>query len=346
MKFLNKKEQVMDFKLTSYGHYLLSIGKFKPQFYAFYDDNVLYDGAYAQISESSNSIHDRIKNKTQYLESQVLFEEIEQESNIIDEGSMSYYELDVTPIMEQPRQDVFKFEHMIGDAYLDGDKNVAPAWKIVVLNGDIKSSTLKDSVNEFEIPQINIQLNYRKKIITPRPKSINTTTEEIGKIRRVAAETNNFADNKIIQLETDDLILYAEEQNTQLLVENFDIEVYEILTGALPPRCPDCAKQDKFKRKYFENDFEHINGGFMNENSADSLFLETTSLSTDLSSSVSYYFDINTDESVEQLMACKASEIFNKQSLYIDLDFDCEGTETEFNTFDIYGVVTEPEICQ
>lgn len=77
MKFIDKKERVMDLKLTSYGHYLLSSGKFEPAFYAFYDDNVLYDGAYAQITESANKIHDRIKNKTQYLESQVLFEDVE-----------------------------------------------------------------------------------------------------------------------------------------------------------------------------------------------------------------------------------------------------------------------------
>ena len=97
MKFIDKKERVMDLKLTSYGHYLLSIGKFKPEFYSFYDDNVLYDGAYAQISESSNKIHDRIKNKTQYLESQVLFQDIDVAPEIIDDGSMSYYEGDVTP---------------------------------------------------------------------------------------------------------------------------------------------------------------------------------------------------------------------------------------------------------
>ena len=42
-KFLNKKEQVFDLKLTSYGNYLLSQGNFKPVYYAFYDDNVVYD---------------------------------------------------------------------------------------------------------------------------------------------------------------------------------------------------------------------------------------------------------------------------------------------------------------
>ena len=42
-KFLNKKEQVIDFKLTNYGNYLLSIGNFKPTYYTFLDDNVVYD---------------------------------------------------------------------------------------------------------------------------------------------------------------------------------------------------------------------------------------------------------------------------------------------------------------
>ena len=46
-KFLNKKEQVIDLKLTSYAKYLLSIGRFKPHSYAFFDDNVLYDKKYA-----------------------------------------------------------------------------------------------------------------------------------------------------------------------------------------------------------------------------------------------------------------------------------------------------------
>ena len=40
-KFTNKKEQVFDLQLTSYAKYLMSIGKFKPAYYAFYDDNVL-----------------------------------------------------------------------------------------------------------------------------------------------------------------------------------------------------------------------------------------------------------------------------------------------------------------
>jgi len=38
-KFLNKKERVYDLKLTSYGEYLMSVGRYKPHYYAFFDDN-------------------------------------------------------------------------------------------------------------------------------------------------------------------------------------------------------------------------------------------------------------------------------------------------------------------
>ena len=50
-KFLNKKEQVYDLKLTSYGRYLLGEGSFKPTYYAFFDDSILYDSDYARYAD-------------------------------------------------------------------------------------------------------------------------------------------------------------------------------------------------------------------------------------------------------------------------------------------------------
>ena len=41
MEFFNKKEEVIDLQLTQYGKYLLSLGKFKPVYYAFYDDGIV-----------------------------------------------------------------------------------------------------------------------------------------------------------------------------------------------------------------------------------------------------------------------------------------------------------------
>ena len=67
-KFINKKEQVFDIQLTPYGRHLMSLGTFEPRYYAFFDDNVIYDGNYAGITESQNEIGQRIKKDTQYME--------------------------------------------------------------------------------------------------------------------------------------------------------------------------------------------------------------------------------------------------------------------------------------
>ena len=50
MAFFNKKEEVMDIELTQYGKYLLSQGKFKPVFYAFFDEFYNRFGKYVAAS--------------------------------------------------------------------------------------------------------------------------------------------------------------------------------------------------------------------------------------------------------------------------------------------------------
>ena len=313
MKFLNKKEQVMDFKLTSYGHYMLSMGQFKPEFYAFYDDNVLYDGAYAFISESSNQINDRIKKTTPYMASQVLFEEVETASRAMGAGYV--FDRDITPVMEEPRRDVFKFDKAIGDAYLEGDTNVAPAWKVVVLNGKIDSTSQKDQVNELNIPQLNIHLNYRKKIQENSRMASNFTSS----VRRAAAVTKGFSDGKSIELITDDLVVYIEELNTELLVDNFDIEVFEVVTGAIAARCSNCKagspvaqKRDLFKRRYFANDYGRLDGRPIDDEYLSNMnSLDQNNLSF-ISSTCSQFSQIEKAVALEssQLMFLQATKAF------------------------------------
>ena len=53
------------------------------------------------------------------------------------------------------------------------------------------------------------------------------------------------------------------------------------------------------------------------------------------------------DDQVDRDVACRGADQFNKESYYIDLDFDCTEETDEDLFFDIYGSVTEdPEICQ
>ena len=115
-KFLNKKEQVYELRLTSYGRYLLSLGKFSPVYYGFYDDNVIYDGEYAGLTENQRDIRKRIKEETEYLEGLVLFNELENESNFTLEGTTDSENQDVTWAMQFPRASTFRYDKMIGDA--------------------------------------------------------------------------------------------------------------------------------------------------------------------------------------------------------------------------------------
>ena len=118
--FLNKKERVIDLKLTNYGHYLFSIGSFKPAYYAFFDDNIIYDSAYMGISESQNYTIKRIREDTQYIESLVLFADAEKEVTKAPNELVNFFEVEITPTRKLPRKDVFKFDQAIGDAFLDG----------------------------------------------------------------------------------------------------------------------------------------------------------------------------------------------------------------------------------
>ena len=55
MEFFDKKQDVMDIQLTSYGKHLLSKGLFKPTYYAFSDDGVMYDNLWMSTGSSDTA---------------------------------------------------------------------------------------------------------------------------------------------------------------------------------------------------------------------------------------------------------------------------------------------------
>ena len=481
-KFLNKKEQVYDLQLTSYGRYTLSVGSFKPTYYAFLDDNIIYDKDYARTSgsgnglngtaEPQNEIMGRIRD-TQHLESQVLFEDVEFMSEIIsyEDGN---FNTNINPVKRIPRKDVFRYNNIIGDAYLTGRQNVAPAWKLVTLQGDIVSADLEDATGSTRVPQLNIDAYYTQKIIygDSLPTLGNTNPSSFGDLVSI---TSVFSDGNRIAVESTDLMVYGEELNTELLTENFDVEIFEVTgdkaanaSGSITVGRNCCQEQDivilndgthkvryefsttgsgysahntwyvpragvsdyaksanyltrmingetlavganiytapelmltaklltdqnqqnatielknlrqgvggnqpitilgwtdttaavltgmsggvdgneVLSRKYFERAHQQVVDGFLvpQEKTLRSMLTAETALTT---ASVEYYFDFLADHDVDQEIACKSMDIYNKTSYYIDIDFNCEKEDdSEVTYYDIYGISTEPEICQ
>jgi hypothetical protein len=149
-----------------------------------------------------------------------------------------------------------------------------------------------------------------------------------------------FGDNKYIQLIGDDALIYLEEANTELLTENFEIEVFEMFHS---------SSTTQYTRKYFESiEPQIVNGMMMRPTPANLSRANVTSergVVTLATSSVEYYFNVVADYMIDARRACSAMEEFNKKSYYIDLDFDCESSSGEGLLMDIYGKVTEPDIC-
>ena len=67
MTFFNPKEEVLDIQLTQYGRHLLSKGKMKPVYYAFFDEGVVYDSTHGGFEESKNDAEGRIQEDTPSL---------------------------------------------------------------------------------------------------------------------------------------------------------------------------------------------------------------------------------------------------------------------------------------
>jgi len=331
-KFLNKKEQVYDIELTTYGRHLLSKGTFKPVYYAFYDNNIIYDKKYTNSASAENQsiIHNRIKNDTQYIESLTLFRDLDETLNGFRGGTAGTYdqprEIDRASL---PESDIFKIDGSISDVNSGAEIDRAPAWKVVSIQSRIVSTQNRDSANNSLIPQINIESTYVKRIKN------NTLDFDPTSFRRVGDKTAVFSDGKVIQIEHQDPFYYVEELNTILLTENFEIEVYEILdvSGDNTPQ--------QLNRKYFRRNSPQVQNGFLVSETPDRL--SDTELSAD---SVEYYFDVLTDRNSDRKIACRATTDFSKESYYIDLDFDCRDKRGDSLFYDIYGTVTEPEICQ
>ena len=57
MRFLDDKEEVINFEMTPYGKHLLSKGQYRPVYYAFHDDDILYDTSHSHTNEFKTRLH-------------------------------------------------------------------------------------------------------------------------------------------------------------------------------------------------------------------------------------------------------------------------------------------------
>jgi len=220
MKFMNKKEQVIDFQLTQYGKRRLSQGKLKPAYYSFFDDNILYDSRYLNSAntEDQNDIEDRIQNLTPQLETQYNFQGLETRYEAQLASIEADYDIPATVPLRLAANEVkiatfssnldrlYYYNKSLGTTSLNSTKT--PSFKIDFFNletitVDQQLTKTTDGVpasSTTNIPQIDITIANK----------IKTTPGEESEV-----------------METDTLLAEFLETNVNFDIENFEIEVFK-----------------------------------------------------------------------------------------------------------------------
>jgi hypothetical protein len=304
MKFLDKKEQVLELKMTQYGKSLLSRGLFRPTYYAFFDDDVIYDTQYmssgsSDALESSTNASQRIRNmprpETQHNHAGI-------ETNITKMQEPKWTETvylntvmgNFTELtLEEKLQNLSKPLPAIDSYYSLGlpmgtseysSKN-APAWDLELRQGEISGSVLDytGSSGLLKIPQIEVRATYdahRKQFVATNGEQPQDVSDNI----------TIFSDNSYIEIESDHILIELGEYNSLFENQNFDIEVYEIVEEN-QVLASEVTTKETLKPLYFIDGKKVVNEVYYSEDMEKKIDI------TD--SNVEYYFDIRVDDEID-----------------------------------------------
>ena len=164
MTFFDKKQDVLKIELTPYGRSLLSNGKLMPKYYAFFDDDIVYDISAIGGTEDQDAIKNRILNETPRLRPQ---RDLTSPENLIsnfergESSSRPFSEVQLNYLTEP-----------LGTS--DGTERNASSWHLTTILGEIDSSESTYDVSGSylrQIPQVNMTLEYKMEVRNVRDDS-------------------------------------------------------------------------------------------------------------------------------------------------------------------------------
>ncbi len=247
MSFFNKKEEVIEIQLTQYGKYLLSKGKFKPVFYSFSDDDILYDISYGENKvELKEESFERIQNDTIRL--RPIYDHESAEDRVKRRNEQISTELQDTPrtgLLERIQADGLYGSDNVDDVLMTADnrrivRNLlgtselgnqnAPSWTVRSLNEEQFESPIEVSSSGPNIghrrPQINMIVDYE---LTSRDLdavdfiSLTEFSNQDGTESQI-----NFIDGIRLNIKDSKIVLEFKEKNVSDDKENFEIEFFSV----------------------------------------------------------------------------------------------------------------------
>ena len=238
MAFINKQEEVIKLRLTQHGKHLLSLGKLKPDSYALFDDDIIYDSRYAGVTEHQNDAQDRIK------------EQARRDAQHVSVGVETRYGIQTNEIEQGDRQEFVSLinkptdienEKVLGFPLTNMDYGTqeAPRFELSVIESEIQnSSSLRYDLldgSRIRIPQLDFEPEH---ILTRDSMNVDYLStnadpgmlidEETLAVNPVSQKIE-FLDNSFLEHTPESIEFELYEFNTAYLRENFEVEVFEIL---------------------------------------------------------------------------------------------------------------------
>ena len=231
MTFFNKKQEVIDIQLTRFGKNLLSRGAFKPVYYQFFDDDVIYDISRANSSEEQNEAETRIKEgvrlRTQHT-TVGLETSFKEQKKLIEEGKRGVF-------LKMRRQaDPLEKDKLLKYPLSNTKPGAqeAPSFVLHAKAAEISGSTVTypDPTGSYPFknrPTLTIKPKYeyvidRRNISEPEDVLYDSET-----FVDLTKEKIEFLDGSTIELIKKDLIIDLEELVSSYGLDNFEIEIYE-----------------------------------------------------------------------------------------------------------------------
>jgi|688.fasta_scaffold174546_2 hypothetical protein len=286
MSFFDSKEEIIDIELTNYGKYLLSKGKFKPEFYAFFDDEIIYDSAYFGITESQNNTQTRILDETTYCKPQYNFVGAENRVNTTE--ILDFY----SPDSLIKKENVFSTNKIFSSVLPLGkssyDKEYLPAWSVQLINGNGLIDTynqrltgiVSGALSFIDIPQLNMSASNYEIKLSPESQISEKNFVPIGQ----TADGSTYAYYKEKYL-----LIGILENNVDDIKENFDIEVLvkeQISTT-----------ESEWKQLNFRKKPTYIKDNILLDNPEDNFLYTSPELQDP--SYVEHFFEILVDDEIE-----------------------------------------------
>jgi hypothetical protein len=308
MSFFDDKQEILKVELTTYGRYLISRGKFKPAYYAFFDDEIIYDGEYAGLQEEQNSIQTRILEETLTIKPQTTYTSIE---NSVKLNTLLQSEIGKLKQEESQISADKNYALSYPLARTSHGSEYSPAWSLNFIDGEISgtveqfinnSSSSYDIIQPFlKLPQINL-----KDLVYDIAKKLNDDSLDPN-YDLIYIHTSG-SDNYNYSLSESMIIIDLQELNVDDNNENFDIEFFIEEEQEIPGT--DTKRKILNKLDFKKEDVEIMNNILLDE----PLTYDGQQSVSQRLTSVEYYFHTTIDEEITLPPQQRANRVFLKST--------------------------------